>query len=288
MITIKAPAKINWTLYVMDRRPDGYHNIISLIQRIALYDTLKFEAAEEISLNCSMNIPEEDNLVYRAALALKRASGYEKGAVITLEKDIPHGAGLGGGSSDAAFTLIGLNELWKLGFNIFRLREIGETLGSDVPFFIGSNVALVRGRGEMLIPEHIRNGLVLLVVKPEESIPTAAAYRAIAESRSAPNGCPDLTNIEEKLNNIRLIIGALNDGPIDLTGSLLQNDFEKVAIGMSPVIGEIKEGLLKAGAAAALLSGSGSAIFGLFESRKIAEKASGMFVSHWNRVVETL
>jgi 4-diphosphocytidyl-2-C-methyl-D-erythritol kinase len=288
MITIKAPAKINWSLYVLDRRADGYHNIISLIQRIALYDTLTFEASEDLSLKSKMNIPEKKNLVFRAARALQEASGSDKGAVITLEKDIPEGAGLGGGSSDAAFTLVGLNELWRLGFNIFRLREIGETLGSDVPFFIGSAAAIVRGRGETLIPEHISDGLTLLVVKPNESISTAAAYRAVAESRDAPGEGPDLTNIEEKLNNIRLIIRALNDGPLALTGSLLHNDFEKVAAGISPVIGEIKERLLRAGAAAALLSGSGSAVFGLFEKREDAQKASGFLRSYWNRVTETL
>jgi len=288
MITIKAPAKINWSLYVLDRRADGYHNIISLIQRIALYDTLKIEPSGDLVLKSQMNIPAEQNLVLRAARALREASGCDKGAAITLDKDIPSGAGLGGGSSDAAFTLIGLNELWKLGLNIYRLREIGATLGSDVPFFIGSAAAIVQGRGETLMPEHVRDGLALLVVKPEQSISTAAAYRAVAESRKSSPKAGDLTNIEEKLNNIRLIIRALNDGPVSIIGSLLHNDFEEAAAGMAPVIGEIKEKLLDAGAEAALLSGSGSAVFGLFETREKAEKASARFASHWHRVVETL
>jgi 4-diphosphocytidyl-2-C-methyl-D-erythritol kinase len=288
MITIKAPAKINWSLYVLDRRADGYHNIVSLVQRIALFDTLKFRPASGISLITGMEIPEEQNLVFRAASALRQAADVDKGAVIYLDKDIPAGAGLGGGSSDAAFTLIGLNELWNTGFDSCRLQEIGATLGSDVPFFIGSAAAIVKGRGETLIPEHVKAGLTLLIVKPEESISTAAAYQAISVSRKASGECPDLTNNEEKLNNIRLIIGALNDGPIDLLGSLLHNDFERVAVEMSPVIGDIKDRLLQAGAVVALLSGSGSAVFGLFAGHAAAIKASGQFVYHWHRVVETL
>jgi 4-diphosphocytidyl-2-C-methyl-D-erythritol kinase len=288
MITIKAPAKINWSLYVLDRRADGYHNIISLIQRIALYDTLRFELASDISLECGMKIPEDRNLVFRAARALKEASGTDRGAKIYLEKEIPEGAGLGGGSSDAAFTLIGLNELWETGLDIFRLREIGATLGSDIPFFIGSATAVAMGRGETLMPEHISSGLPLLIVKPEESISTAEAYRSVSDSRTAAGALSDLTNIEEKLNNIRLIIRALNDGPIGLLGSLLKNDFEGVAIQMRPVIGVIKDKLLRAGAAAAMLSGSGSAVFGLFETKDDAIRASGLFAQHWSRVTETL
>jgi 4-diphosphocytidyl-2-C-methyl-D-erythritol kinase len=288
MITIKSPAKINWSLYVLDRRADGYHNIVSLIQRIALYDTLKFEPSSFISLKSSMKIPEEQNLVFRAARALQKAAGVTKGAMISLDKDIPSGAGLGGGSSDAAFTLIGLNELWNTGFESYKLQEIGATLGSDVPFFIGSAAAIVTERGDTLISEDVRAGSTLLIVKPDESISTAAAYQAISDSRKACGECLDLTNNNEKLNNIKLIIGALNDGPIALLGSLLHNDFERVAVKMSPVIREIKERLLNAGAVAALLSGSGSAVFGLFATRTEALRASGQFESYWHRVTETL
>jgi 4-diphosphocytidyl-2-C-methyl-D-erythritol kinase len=288
MITLKAPAKINWSLYVLDRRDDGYHNIISLMQKIAVCDTLTFEPAGDICLASSMNIPLERNLVFRAARALQTAAGVWKGASICLVKEIPEGAGLGGGSSDAAAALVGLNELWGLEFDDARLRDIGATLGSDVPFFIGPSAAIVRGRGETLVPEYMRPGLTLLVVKPDESISTASAYRAVAQARAAGGAARDLTNIEEKLNNIRLIIRALNEGPISGAGPLLVNDFGEVAAGMIPVIGEISKGLLRAGAVAALLSGSGSAVFGLFEDRQDAERASGLFRGRWNRVTETL
>jgi 4-diphosphocytidyl-2-C-methyl-D-erythritol kinase len=288
MITLKAPAKINWSLYVLDRREDGYHNILSLMQRVGLYDTLILRPSSSIELFSDLPVPAEKNLVFRSARALQEAAGVVKGAAISLEKEIPTGAGLGGGSSDAAFTLVGLNRLWELGLDTARLREIGAKLGSDVPFFIDSCAALVTGRGEILSPARISPGLTLLIVKPGESISTAAAYQAVADERKARNSCSDLTNQEEKLNNIKLIIGALNDGSFSLLGSLLRNDFERVAIEICPVISDIKERLVGAGAAAALLSGSGSAVFGLFESRADAVKASALFSLYWNRVAATL
>jgi 4-diphosphocytidyl-2-C-methyl-D-erythritol kinase len=288
MITLKAPAKINWSLYVLNKREDGYHNILSLMQPVGLYDSLSFNPSSSIELFSDLQIPTEKNLVFRAACALQEAAGIDKGAAISLEKEIPTGAGLGGGSSDAAFTLIGLNELWNLGFDTARLCDIGASLGSDVPFFIDSRTAIVTGRGEGLAPERIRAGLTLLIVKPDVSISTAAAYQAVADERKTWNSCPDLTNHGEKLNNIKLIIGALNDGPVSLLGSLLRNDFEWVAIEMCPVIGEIKERLMRAGAVAALLSGSGSSVFGFFETGAAALKASSFFPLYWNRVVKTL
>jgi 4-diphosphocytidyl-2-C-methyl-D-erythritol kinase len=288
MIILKAPAKINWSLYVLDKRADSYHNILSLLQCIGLYDTLTFDHSSSIVLNTDMQVPVEQNLVFRAARALQKAAGTAEGAVISLNKGIPTGAGLGGGSSDAAFTLIGLNEMWKLGLDTSRLREIGATLGSDVPFFLGSPAAIASGRGELLFPEHISAGMTLLIIKPEASISTAKAYQAVSDSGNPRSNSRDLTNHEEKLNNIKLIVGTLNSGPITLLETLLHNDFELIAIEMHPVIGEIKRSLLKAGATAALLSGSGSAVFGLFATREDAIEASGLFSSYWNRVVETL
>ncbi len=288
MITLKAPAKINWSLYVLDRRADGYHNILSLMQSVSLYDTLTFSHASSLVLDTDMQIPPNQNLVMRAARALQDATGTDGGATISLTKEIPSGAGLGGGSSDAAYTLIGLNKLWQLGLELPRLREIGATLGSDVPFFLGSAAAVASSRGEVLCPEHLLPGLALLIVKPEASISTAMAYKSVSESRK-PSGCShDLTNHEEKLNNIKLIIGKLNSETIAPPYDLLHNDFERIAIEMHPVIGEIKRGLGRAGAEAALLSGSGSAVFGLFVNREAAVKASALFSSYWNRVVETL
>jgi 4-diphosphocytidyl-2-C-methyl-D-erythritol kinase len=288
MITLNPPAKINWSLYVLDKRYDGYHNIISLMQCIGLYDTLTLESAPALEFQSNMRIPRETNLVFKAAVALKEAAGRELGARIVLKKEIPSGAGLGGGSSDAAYALIGLNRLWELGLGLEDLKAVAAALGSDVPFFLDCPAALVRGRGEILHPVKISGALTLLIVKPEASVPTAWAYSKVADSRRAVNTIFDLTNIEEKLNNIKLIIRALNEGPISLLRSVLHNDFEQIAIGRHSVIGEIKARMLSAGAVAAMMSGSGSAVFGIFGERESAIAAAKLFPSTWCRVAETL
>jgi 4-diphosphocytidyl-2-C-methyl-D-erythritol kinase len=288
MITLSPPAKINWSLYVLGKRDDGYHNIISLMQCIDLHDTITLLPSSALELHTDMEIPVEQNLVFMAALALREAAGTDQGACIHLRKDIPSGAGLGGGSSDAAYALIGLNRLWGLKLRTDTLRRIGASLGSDVPFFFDSPAALAQGRGEMLFPEHISGSRTLLVIKPGPSIPTAWAYQVLADLRGPESTISDLTNTEEKLNNIKLIVEVLNNGPFSLLRSLLHNDFERVVIEKHPVIGEIKERLLAAGASAALLSGSGSAVFGLFEDKESADQASHLFLSFWSRVVNTL
>src|SRR5512135_250912 len=183
MITLNPPAKINWSLYILDKRADGYHNILSLMQCVGLYDSITFEHAGAIEFQSDMVIPKEMNLVYRSALALKKQTGTDLGARISLRKEVPSGAGLGGGSSDAAFTLMGLNRLWDLGLSHSELKEIGATLGSDVPFFFDCPAALVQGRGEILHPRQVSGSLILLLVKPEVAIPTAWAYAKAADSR---------------------------------------------------------------------------------------------------------
>lgn len=288
MITLTPPAKINWSLYVLDKRNDGYHNILSLMQCVSICDSMTFEPAPAIEFQSDMRIPKELNLVFRAAIAMKKAAGKALGARIVLKKEVPTGAGLGGGSSDAAYTLIGLNQLWGLGMGMEDLSRIAVSLGSDVPFFLSCPAALVQGRGEILLRRQVSGSRTLLLVKPEASVPTAWAYEKVAYSRGVSNSNSDLTNTEEKLNNINLIIDTLNEGPISLLRSVLHNDFEQIAIERHPVIGEIKSKMLAAGAVAALMSGSGSAVFGLFEDSKRAGEAAKLFSVFWNRVVETL
>jgi len=288
MITLNPPAKINWSLYVLGKRDDGYHNILSLMQCVDLHDTITLGSSSALELYSDMTIPAEQNLVFKAALALRETVGTGQGARIVLKKKIPSGAGLGGGSSDAAYTLIGLNRLWGLKLETDVLKRIGCALGSDVPFFFDCPAALAQGRGEMLFPQHISGSRTLLLIKPGASIPTDWAYKTMADIRGTQSTVSDLTNTEEKLNNIKLIVDVLNNGPLSLLRSLLHNDFERVVIEKHPVIGEIKERLLAAGASAALLSGSGSAVFGLFDNRESAYRASQLFLSFWNRVVHTL
>lgn len=274
-------------LYVLNKREDGYHNILSLMHCVNLYDTLIFEHANDIELITNMDIPVEQNLVHKAAVILKECAGTKAGAKITLKKEIPSGAGLGGGSSDAACALTGLNRLWRLGLSVEELKTIGSRIGSDVPFFfnffLNWPLAVAEGRGEVLTPFEIDIAYTLLMVKPEISIPTPWAYSSIDKKGDA-----ELTKFEDKVNNIRLIFDALKRGDARSLKSLVHNDFEDIIINAYPIIGVLKSKLIEAGAALSLMSGSGSTVFGLFDSRDKAIRASKIFSAYWNRVVETL
>lgn len=153
MIEVPAPAKLNLVLEVLGKRNDGYHEVRSLMQAIDFCDLLRFEADRNLSLECNKdNLQTADNLVIKAAELLKTRYGYKRGAKIQLEKKIPSGAGLGGGSSDAAISLLALNRLWNLHIKLPDLLQLGAQLGSDVPFFLRRGMALVKGRGEQVIP----------------------------------------------------------------------------------------------------------------------------------------
>ncbi len=155
MLTLKSPAKINWFLEVTGKRPDGYHELVTVMQTISLYDDITFEDILRpfIEFRCDLDLgPPEKNLVVRAAQALQQAHAPKRGARITLTKRIPHGAGLGGGSSDAATTVVGLNQLWELGLGEARLQEIVSAVGSDCAFFVRGGTALCTGRGEIVQP----------------------------------------------------------------------------------------------------------------------------------------
>ncbi|MFO0752168.1 MAG: 4-(cytidine 5'-diphospho)-2-C-methyl-D-erythritol kinase [Thermodesulfovibrionales bacterium] len=291
MLTVTAPAKINWSLYVLGRREDGYHTILSLMQRIGLYDTLTFEASSRLELHAAMDLPPERNLVFRAAAMLREHTGTKAGARITLKKEIPAGAGLGGGSSDAASALLGLNTLWGLGLSRSELKELGGRLGSDVPFFLEeAPLAVAEGRGEVLSPLSLAASYSVLVVHPAFSVSTAWAYGALdAALRSGSSGTPrELTKADNSMNNIKFIYEALAAGFLHRLSSLVHNDFEEVVSGEHPVIGAIKARMREQGAVVALMSGSGSAVFGLFEDSEQALSVSRSFAPFFSRVAETL
>jgi 4-diphosphocytidyl-2-C-methyl-D-erythritol kinase len=290
-LVLRAPAKINWSLYVLNKRDDGYHNILSLMHCIGLYDILTFEYSDTIEIITDMDIPPQHNLVYKAAQSLQSHVGIKSGAKVILKKEIPAGAGLGGGSSDAAYTLMGLNKLWGLELKLNELKTIGSGLGSDVPFFFanmsGNPMAIAEGRGDILTPLKIDIPYTLLIIKPSISISTTWAYEKI-DLKLETQSSKKLTKTEDKINNINLIYNALKAGDISFLKSRIYNDFEDAVIEEYPVIGSLKEELLNVGASMAIMSGSGSAVFGLFEDRDRAVNASRQFSSHWNRVVETL
>jgi 4-diphosphocytidyl-2-C-methyl-D-erythritol kinase len=289
MLTVKAPAKINWSLFVLDKREDGYHNILSLLHCIGLYDVLEFELSDALTLESSLDLPCEQDLVYKAASLLKKYSGTEKGARIIVKKEIPLGAGLGGGSSDAAYTLMALNNLWELDLGKAELKALGNSLGSDVPFFFDGPLAEAEGRGELLTSLPVARSYVLLLVKADCSVSTSWAYGALeGEGEGEGQGKMASGKIENKINNIQLIYRALASGDIYSIAGHAHNDFENAVILRYPVIGAVKERLLKNGAVMALMSGSGSTVFGLFEDENSALNASSNFESYFCRVVKTL
>lgn len=279
MFTLKTPAKINWFLSVLRKREDGYHEISSLMQSVALYDYLAFEQSEEIGIITDAEIPLEENLVYKAAILVKERLSVKKGAVITLRKEIPMSAGLGGGSSDAACTLEGLNRLWGLELSKDELAGLGGMLGSDIPFFFKGPFAAVEGRGEIVTPLNANTPNIILLVKPDMSVSTKWAYSEMNRL------LPELT---KKENNIKLFSQALDMQDFKSIAAMMKNDLEIPVIREFQVIGELKDRMLANGARASLMSGSGPTVFGVFDSRGAAEKAAEAMKPNWCRVVETL
>lgn len=274
--SLKAPAKINWFLSVLNRRDDGYHNIVSIMQCIDLFDEISFEHADDIELASDLQIPAADNLVYKAAVLLREVSGYKKGARISLKKNIPVTAGLGGGSSDAAYTFFGLNRLWKLDMRRNELMKLCSVTGSDVPFFLGNACSLIEGRGEKVTSLDISNAFVLLLVKPDISISAASAYNMYKGE------------LKKKSIDIKLFSLALKEMDFSLLRKMVVNDLEEQVVGKYPVIGRIKEMLLENGAVLSSMSGSGPTVFGVFKTYNEAVNASGNMGEHWCRVVKTI
>jgi 4-diphosphocytidyl-2-C-methyl-D-erythritol kinase len=223
-----------------------------------------------------MDIPQEQNLAYRAGILLRDYSGCGKGAAIRLIKEIPAAAGLGGGSSDGAAVLSALNLLWGLHLPVEELRDLAARLGSDVPFFIDGCMALAEGRGERLSPLPDCGTVPLVLVKPDIGVSTAWAY-GIYE--------PELT---KKFIDIKLFCRALQRKDFVSLRQMAHNDLERAVMRNIPVIAGIKRQLLGSGAALAAMSGSGPTVFGVFEKREAAEAAAARFGTHWCTVVETL
>jgi 4-diphosphocytidyl-2-C-methyl-D-erythritol kinase len=271
--TIAAPAKINLFLQVTGRRPDGYHELVSLMQKLRLADTLVVQLIDGgVSLTCSdPDLPvDESNLAWRAAHHFFRETGCRCGATISLEKKIPVAAGLGGGSSDAASVLLALNHLCDSCLTEDELADLGFPLGADVPFFVrAAPAALARGIGERLTPAHCLHPGPVLLVNPGFPVSTKWAYENLALTSE---GNPYILAPDSAyLNN-----GYFGSGSIDIEAagvSFFVNDLESVTIARYPEIGRIKESLLAFGARVALMSGSGPTVFGLFVQEHEAQAA---------------
>jgi 4-diphosphocytidyl-2-C-methyl-D-erythritol kinase len=265
-INVPAFAKLNLGLRVHGRRPDGYHEISTVFQTVTLRDTLSFQAAADGSLKlvCSdPSIPADDsNLILRAAKALRERFGVGRGVCVELEKMIPAGGGLGGGSADAAVTLAALTTLWEIEAGAGELAEIGARLGADVPFFLTGGTALGTGTGTDIRPLEDAPKMHLVIVAPGVQVSTAEAYGAL--------GAPALTKVEPLVN---LSVSRTEADFPDSLCDVWSNDFEAVVVRLYPEIGRARERLVGSGARRVMLSGSGSSVFGVFESKGEAARA---------------
>ena len=257
---LQAPAKINYILEILDRREDGYHEINTVYQTISFYDHLYFQ---ETNRDIEVLTDSEDlqdplsNLVFKTASLVARMKNVNKGARIFLRKNIPIEAGLGGGSSDAACTLKGLNRLWKLNLSEQELNNYAVQIGADVPFFLRGGLAIGKGKGEKITPisRGMRPRFPILLICPALKISSAEAYSGWDEKGYFSRG-KGLDGFMKSLYRRNLRGMAEN----------LFNDFETLIIKRNPIIQTIKNSLVKFGALGALMSGSGSSVYGIFEN----------------------
>ena len=263
----KTPAKINLTLDVTGKLENGYHTLSMIMQSIDVCDELSFEKTADETILFSMNkelpdkIPAEKNLVYKAAKLMKDTFKIDGGFKIHLTKNIPAAAGLAGGSSDCAATLIGINELCGLGLDIEKLCEIGVKLGADVPFCIRKGTMLAEGIGEILTPLTPLTGIPVLLIKPNISISTPYVYKHLK-----------LNELDYHPDN-KAVISYIKDKNIKKIAASLSNVLETVTIPENPIIAELKRYLTEIGAIGSLMSGSGPTTFGIFKNMETAKKA---------------
>lgn len=294
---LKAPAKINLYLEVLGRRENGYHDIRSVVVPVSLYDVVKLEKTDgpiETTVETSTIVTREamwltkpeENLTTKAAVLLKQVTGYAGGARIHLEKSIPVGSGLGGGSSDAAAVLTGLNRLWQTGISKEKLMRIGSQLGSDVPAMVHGGAVCVEGLGEKITPVPVAQDKKesewwVVILNPGFAVSTRDIY-----SRYVPS----LTSGQIPFSSM---VSALREGNMALVGSGLFNGLQKTVFMKYPLIEIIAETIEKAGAIGVSLTGSGASVFGLARddghARRIGEHArKTLGFPVWSRVVRTL
>ena len=273
-VTVSAPAKINLVLRILDRRPDGYHNLWSLMQTVKLEDGLSISINSShsiINLRCDDPSLKTDrsNLVSRAAAAVLERSGQAVGLDIVLTKRIPMGAGLGGGSSDAAATIMGLNRILGLRWSRELMAQVGQTLGSDVPFFSFAPSATVAGRGERVTPVRIMDSRWVVLINPGFPIETKWAYQQLSESRTGvvPVSRSHMALETSPELNWKQVL------------EIAENDFEVPVFKAYPLLRDIKQQLMSQGAEVALLSGSGATVFGVFSTEAGARSAQAFFLN---------
>jgi len=264
ILELNARAKINLSLDVVRKRPDGYHDVKMIMQTIGLHDRVRIEASDsgiEVSCNCPWAPSGAGNIAYKAAQLLMDTCKVKQGVKISIDKRIPVAAGLAGGSSDAATVLKGLNELFSLGLNEVELMKYGKQIGADVPYCIKGGTALSEGIGEVLTELEPLPRTDIVLVKPKIGVSTAWVYKNL-----------DLQRIETRPDT-DMLITAIKNNRVDILAKNMCNVLETVTVQKYGVIDEIKSKLLKLGALGSMMSGSGPAVFGIFRDRQSAEKA---------------
>jgi 4-diphosphocytidyl-2-C-methyl-D-erythritol kinase len=265
-LVIDTPAKLNLHLQVLGRRTDGYHELETVMVSIGLFDTLVIEpGTAEIELTCvgaESELPaDSSNLVMRAAEVLRSATGCRGGAKIALSKRIPMQAGMGGGSSDAAAALVGLNQFWQLGLSSEELHPLAAQLGSDVNFFLDSaSLAVCRGRGEAVTAAPLRGPLWFVIAKPKGGLSTAAVFRQLAPSELRHGDCSS-------------ILAGCAQGDLASIGGMLRNDLEAPSRALSQDVSGLLDQMHRLALAGSRMTGSGSACFGLAANRDQALRA---------------
>lgn len=266
MLSLKAFAKVNFGLSVLDKREDGYHNIESIFQKIDFYDEIFLKRTQR-GITFNTNIPPygEENICYKAILKFLDLYSLEGGLYVHLKKDVWQGSGLGGASSDVAELLKGLNRIFNSPLNGETLFGIAGSLSSDAPFFLNGNTAVIRGRGDEISPFDLKIPIDLVLVYPGYKIDTPWAYRSLDKERAETEG------------SIDSIKDYLEVGDIDRFAGCLYNDFEQVVFKRYPELAGIKEKLLKNGCIGSSLSGSGSVIYGITKDAGNLERWTRLF-----------
>ena len=285
-LTKKSPCKVNLLLNILGKRPDGFHELETIIHPVNFFDELTFaRQGQTLQLTCSEPaLPTgQGNLVYRAAAAFLEAAGLREGVRIHLEKRIPLAAGLGGGSADAATTLLGLNELFERPLTLERLHAIATSLGSDLPFFLQDKPALATGRGEKIQALDFfpaLRGTAFLLIYPGFGIPTAWAYKEMARFPEALKG---------RFGRAQELIKLLQTSTLTEAGRHFYNSLETPAFVKYPLLAIFQDFLQANGASASLMSGSGSTTFAIAASesaaRALEEKVKTKFGPCWTAVV---
>lgn len=266
IMLLKSHAKINLYLKIGKKLKNNYHNLKSVMQLIQLHDNISFEKLDEDDIIVESNnkdLENKNNLAYKAALLLKSKYGIKKGIKITIEKNIPLAAGLGGGSSNAANTLVALNKLWKLNLNQKKMINLASEIGSDVPFFILGKSALVEGFGNKIKPLRKSLSANIVLVNPGIKVSTAWAYKEFDKNKSK----------KKVKENVKELIKAINKKDVKKISENLYNDFDPIVEKKFKTVREIKNLFKKLDALNSMVSGSGSTVFGLFDSIYTAREA---------------